>query len=117
MGYTDLTIQGSDMAAGCAENVGNIMAKALSEEFKVKENEFNTDGPINVAMFFEEVICPNEAFIYNDKLRALAQRVVKYLDKHIVLVQKSKDEEWDGKQYHLRRYRGMKKTIVLWLSE
>lgn len=117
MGYMDLSVQGSDMAAGCAEEVGNAMAKVLSKEFRTQSNEYNTDGPINVAMIFEEVICPNDVFKYNDKLQALAKRVVKAVEKQIKASEKTPSAEWDSKGMHLRRYRQMVRRIEAWLTD
>ena len=114
MGYMDLTVGGSDTAFACAIDVGDAMAKVLSKEFRDRTaNEWNTVGPVNVAMIFEEVICLNDTFIENDKLRSLAKKVVAYLEKLIEYSKKVK--EWDDKDMHLRRYRKMKNTIQKWL--
>lgn len=120
MGFTDLSILGSDTAADMANDIGDILAKRLSKEMKLKENEFNTDGPDNVAMFFEEVICKSgSVFMFNENLENIADKVIEYLEariKKIKEIQDDKDSYSDPDRF-IRRYKQMNKCIKKWLNE
>lgn len=111
MGYMDLSVLGSDKAAGFADDCGKALAKLLNKEIPRKANEFNTNGLINAAMFFEEVICRSEIFDYNDELKSTAAKIIAGLDDTI---RESEKGDWDEKDYHLRRYREMRRRIKAW---
>ncbi len=117
MGFTDMSIMGSDTAADMASNIGDMLAKKLTKESKVKDNEFNTDGIDNVAMFFEEVICKsNNVFSYNDNLIYLANNIVESLKNRIKGLSKKEYRNDDGVQEFISRYRQMTKAINRWIK-
>lgn len=117
MGFTDMSIMGSDYAADMALDIGNMLAKKLAEEFKTEGNEFNTDGVDNVAMFFEEVICKTgNVFSYNDNLIALANNTVHSLKDRIKTLSKKEHKNDESAHLFLSRYRQMLKAINKWIE-
>lgn len=90
------------------------LAKSLKKSLKEKGNDFNTEGVVNVALFFEEFIVPltqQYAEAYSDELNDVARKVVKKLEK---LIEASKSVEWltpDNKKYHLKAYNRMLRNM------
>jgi len=70
MGYMDLSISGSDMAADAAYSLIEAMVTSLKISLKDPGNNYNTSGAVNVAMIFDEMIIPSEYFAksYNENL-------------------------------------------------
>ncbi len=117
MGFTDLSIAGSDRAADMAYDIGNILADRLSKELEEETNEYNTDGFTNTAMFFEEVICKSgSVFMSNDNLQDIADKIIEYLEAIIKKIQDDKDSYSDPDRF-IRRYKQMNKCIKKWLNE
>jgi hypothetical protein len=60
MGYMGLScVCDSDAASDLAGNVFSGMVKTLRAGLKERGNEYNTDGPVNVALFIEEYLNPD----------------------------------------------------------
>lgn len=119
MGYTDISIGGSDRATGLVIDLAAAMLEVLKKEMTAETTELNTDGPINVALVFEEIICQSKAFDNDSGLMKLAERCVKYLDENIYAIKQSKPSEWgprNGKEYHLKRYQQLRRKIQNWLD-
>ena len=117
MGFTDMSIMGSDTAADMTRDIGDMLAKKLAKESKTKENEFNTDGIDNVAMFFEEVICKSgNAFSHNDDLLALADKIANSLKSRIKELGKKEYKNDESAHSFIRRYRQMLKAINKWIE-
>lgn len=117
MGFTDISIMGSDTAADMALNIGDMLAKKLTKESKAKDNEFNTDGIDNVAMFFEEVICKTvNVFSYNNNLICLANNIVESLEDRIKRLNKKEYRNDKSVQEFISRYRQMVKAINKWIE-
>lgn len=122
MGYCGLDhIGGSDEAADAASHVMDVMVKQMKQELKLKTNEFNTDGDVNVALMFCDMIVPcqkrkfGEPYVYHSGLRELAERVVKKLDTRIARESTidwgKSDRETESKTMHMRAYRRMRKQV------
>jgi hypothetical protein len=115
MGYMEITLVGSDMAAGLASVAIDKMVAELKKGVKVEENEYNTDGFINVACFFEELIVPNAeawASICSEKLLEVAKDALKRLD--ISLEKKFKPDFWEDEANrldHQKRYRELRASL------
>lgn len=117
MGFTDMSIMGSDTAADMASDIGDMLAEKLAEESKTKENEFNTDGIDNVAMFFEEVICKSgNVFSYNDNIIALANKIANSLKNRIKKLSKKEYKNDESAREFICRYRQMLKAINKWIE-
>ena len=117
MGFTDMSIMGSDTAADMARDIGDMLAKKLAKESKTKENEFNTDGIDNVAMFFEEVICrAGDVFNYNDNLIVLANNIANSLKERIKELSKKEYKNDESAHRFICRYRQMLKAINKWIE-
>lgn len=96
MGYTDLSIQGSDDASDLMGEIMEKMANVLRKEMKKKANEFNTPGCVNVGLVFEEVILRNKKiFGNNGELYKVALETQKILER---MIEKCKKDNW-SKQY------------------
>ena len=114
MGYMNLSVIGSDMAADIAYEVIEEMGEKLLEEASVENNEFNTDGCINVAMFIEEFVVPAPgwtAFVSSDwKLFKAAVKAEKLLVKRTERTGKRYKSRWDDEDnrvMHRERYQEM----------
>lgn len=79
MGFMNLSVVGSDQASDSASKAADAFAKQLEIEFKEKANEYNTPGPLNVAMIIVEM-CNNSSFILNERMQKLAKKCLKYLE-------------------------------------
>lgn len=68
----------SDSASDMAFSVIDAMADKLIEESKDKGNKYNTDGSLNVALFFKDIITPMDEYHFksNEKLQKLARTIL-----------------------------------------
>lgn len=126
MGYTDITILGSDAAADAYSYVQDEYKKAANKSIKILRKElkdthscFNTPGPANVAMIITE---PVEDFDLEIKIPLhleFSEQYPEFLDEVIdalsSYIDECKDPEvWDdlsNRDWHLKRYRQLlKKT-------
>ena len=103
----------SDDAVTLTDDVLTLVCKRLNKELKVKGNEFNLDGVVNVALFLESFVIPNKEYthIYVPELSNLLSNVV---DKLINLIEKTQSEVWTdnaGKKKHLTAYRRLHQKI------
>ena len=108
----------SDSAADLAFTVFSSMVKALRKGLKDKSNEYNTNGPVNVALFFEAFIVPvaEEYQDYSD-VWDLARDTKTELEKHLSM---SKKADWGGdlenKKMHITAYNRMLKALNKFLD-
>jgi hypothetical protein len=79
MGFMDLSIGGSDVAAGSASVCVSAFAKQLAIEFKEKGSEYNTPGPLNTAMIIVEM-CDDMPFILDDEMQKVAAKCLKWFE-------------------------------------
>lgn len=81
-GVMNLSVAGSDLAADSWMKVRRKMVDHaidhLEKELKVKGNEYNTHGPLNVAMILVEKF-DKEDFEYSTKLTKLGEKVLRLL--------------------------------------
>lgn len=115
MGYMGLeTITDSDLAADLSANVLSKVAKELKKGLKEKGNSLNTEGCVNVALFFEQCFCKtNDPCIYlHEDLYNIALETKEQLEELIAETTKDK-EEWDAGSWreHMSAYRRMLKNI------
>lgn len=116
MGYMGLDcVCDSDRAADLAAGVFRAMAKELRKGLKEVGNAYNTNGTVNVALFIEEYMDPNN-FHYNEEVINLVKDTKTALEKHI---EKSNNVEWDtenNKKWHMKAYNRMLKNLNKFLE-
>tara|TARA_B100001057_G_C22797656_1_gene930292 strand:- start:389 stop:778 length:390 start_codon:yes stop_codon:yes gene_type:complete len=117
MGYMDISMGGSDFAAGLASNAFDALAKVFRKHMKEEDgNAYNTSGVVNVALWFEG--CVSEALegwcelcenpLYNVAVECrdrLIEEEIKPAQK------KSLWENEDNRIYHLTRYRELRNAL------
>lgn len=84
MGFMGLSsVCESDNAADLGYRVSDAVTKILKEGLKQTANEYNTSGPINVALIFEALIIPakSSTYILDEKLVKIAQECILLLKK------------------------------------
>jgi hypothetical protein len=116
MGYMGLNcVNDSDRAADLAYGVFKKMADELREGLKEVGNAYNTNGCVNVALFIEEYLDPNN-FHYQEGVINLVKDTRTELEKHI---HKSDNAEWDtekNKNWHMKAYNRMLKNLNKFLE-
>jgi hypothetical protein len=109
MGYSGLDSWGDSDNASCfIYDVFDGLVKKIKKELKLKDNEFNTDGVINVYFYLEEFVFP----ISPDSIYQACDDIIEILDDVIValekILKKDKKEEWESeenRQFHLGKYK------------
>lgn len=123
MGYCGLdNVIDSDVAADLLYDVSDAVAKALSKGLKVRENGINTDGPVNVALVFEDSIIGTH--MHSENLVSVARKTASELEKIVENTKQSgvgeEEGEWDtekNKSFHLKAYKRMLASMNKWLKE
>lgn len=105
MGYTDISISGSDMAADLGYSIADSIALLLNTELQNNENScYNTNGCVNVALIFEELINKTSFMSHEDELYKVAKECRHILEQDL---KNSVAAEWDSKDnkdWHINRY-------------
>ena len=113
MGYSGLeSVADSDMAADLAGDIVDRMVSKLRKGMKVQDNCYNTDGCVNVALFFRDCVIPCDSYYCYDELRDVAFDCIKLLEKKVE--DANNDDEWDddsNRKYHLTEYRRMAREL------
>ncbi len=119
MGYSGLSsIWESDMAGGFATDLLRLdvdergsLIKKIRKHLSVKENEYNTDGVIDVGMLFRDLITPAAKFFCgscsSNELFELAKNCKKKMLKEIEQAKVKYKHEWDNESrrvQHLKAY-------------
>lgn len=111
-------INDSDMAADLAYVVMDKMFKELKKGLKEKANEYNTSGPVNVALFYEAFILPvADEYKYRPEAFEVALSAKKMLEERRAMMKIALD--WDdeaNKKMHLDAYARMIKSLDRFLS-
>ena|ERR1035437_1770106 len=84
MGYMGLgSVSESDNASDLAFNVSTAVAAVLKKGLKLQDNCWNTNGAVNVALVFEELIIPatDSAYFVDDEMLKIAAKCVLMLEK------------------------------------
>ena len=113
MGYTMhkgiLTVLDSDGAADFVYGLGQKLISLLRKQEKVKENTYNTDGILNVALTIQD--CFNSKGWSNNPLIDYAESFIPRFEKWIEQQTKA---EWDdeiNRAEHLKAYRNILSNI------
>lgn len=109
-GKTGLHTQDSDMAYDLHIEVQEAIVKILRKAEKVIENEFNTDGVLNVGMILQDL----QPICNGDDVAEFMVKFIPRLEKYIQQHEKISAEEWggsDNKNSHIRRYKSLLKNL------
>jgi len=123
MGYSGLgCVCDSDVASDLAFDAVSAMAKALRKGMKIKENGWNTDGCVNVALFIEELIGKkasdiSNSLICNDDFIQLAKDDLKLMQEKYNKAKKVKWDTGENKKMHLDAYKRMIKSLKRFIDQ
>ena len=119
MGYSGLenavdSDAASDIVFYIEENIKKVLSKALKSPYP---NIVDTDGPVSVALVFQDHIIPGG--VCGEDLIELADKTIDGLDELIDDI--GNVDDWDGdvdnRQYHLSAYKRLKKTLKKYIKE
>lgn len=116
MGYTDLSVGGSDTASDLACSMVSAMVQVLRSELKEPHNEFNTPGVLNVAMVLEELVFQFEEYDHKD----LTLLVKDTLEGMQLLRKKSQNSKWKSeknKQEHISEFDELIKILTAYYKK
>lgn len=119
MGYMGLESSSeSDRAADLMNRVLDGIAEHLHEGLQEAGNSYNTDGCVNVAFVFDELLPQghHEIYISCPRLREVARQCIAKLD---ALISEAQTIEWDNEDnryYHLTHYRRLKESVERFVS-
>jgi len=116
MGYMDITLGGSDLAAAVASDLFAAIAKSLKKSLAETANEFNTSGPVNVALWFEACVIGNldgwcdlcENPVYDVAVECRDRLIEEEIKPAM------RKSDWDdeaNRLLHLRRYRDLRNAL------
>ncbi len=115
MGYSNITLYGSDTAADAYSWVNddftksaNRSVKRLRKELKDMGNEFNTSGPVNVAIILTESPAP---LFFSSDYPGFLEEVIEALTKYTADSSKAEWEDRDNRKKHLSRYRDLLRKL------
>jgi len=116
MGYMDISIVSSDMAADCIGNINEIIAQKLRKELKQDNGCYNTDGWVNVALWFEGCVVNSLdgwLELCGNPLYQVAVDCRKLLNEKSIKTAQDKNlwEEEDNRLMHLNRYLELQKAL------
>lgn len=118
MGYNGLeNAVDSDNAADIVFCIEKSIKSLLSKELRSRQTEFNTDGPVSVALVFQDHIIPGG--FYGDDMIELANDTIDGLDDLIDDI--GSVDDWGGntgnRQYHLSCYKRLRKMLKKYIKE
>jgi hypothetical protein len=90
----------SDNAAELSEEICEAIVGKLRIAEKKKDNEYNTEGIVNVALFLQELETPRDC---NHAIHAFLTEFVVRFKKSIAKEQKGKWDDKENKQDHINR--------------
>lgn len=118
MGFTDLTLNGSDMAADMASFATSAMVRVLRKELSNKANEYNTPGPVNVALFFEERLIPGGfGQDFHSDLTKLAEETLELLEQHYIACDGAEWDDATHKNEHMGAYKRMINSMKKFIKD
>tara|TARA_Y100000034_G_C6827555_1_gene373262 strand:+ start:250 stop:615 length:366 start_codon:yes stop_codon:yes gene_type:complete len=119
MGYMGLeNYVDSDEASGLMGMCIDAIVPVLKKELKVVNNEYNTDGCVNVALFFEAVVIPAEMGTYEEGLAEVAQETITLIQEKLD-TQFENPDDWSSKDNydeHKDAYERMIEALIKWLE-
>jgi len=105
MGFMDLSLHGSDMASDASSFATGAMVAVLRKELSNKANEYNTPGPVNVALYFSERLIPGGFHQdFHPGLTKLAEDTLHDLELHYIACEKAEWDDAESKAEHMSVY-------------
>jgi hypothetical protein len=83
MGFSDVSVEGSDLAADLALEVGKSITKVLLCGLKERGNSYNTSGAINVALILDELMGPHWLSYVPENFEGLLEEVLTGLEDEL----------------------------------
>jgi hypothetical protein len=118
MGYMGLDKwSDSDMASGAFGCAVDAMLKVLSRELKSKENCYNTDGVVNVALVIESGLLDVVPDYYLDEFNF--KYLLDGLEQHRKEALASQKDQWqdeESRKMHLNAYERMIRNVKKFLK-
>ena len=116
MGYMTISIVGSDMAADQIAGVNDVIAEKLREDLTEDNGCFNTNGWVNVALWFEGCVVKSLdgwMELSGNPLYQVAVECRELLNEHSIKPARNKEEwdEEDNRLMHLNRYLELRKAL------
>lgn len=106
------------MRVETSDALTKVIIEKLETALKYKANEYNTNGPVNVALFFRDYIIPVKKTFSSralEDLYDLALATIKLLKRDIATIRHSRTSTWasskrsgkQNKQWHTQKYQKM----------
>lgn len=114
MGIMSYTVTGSDNCADMATDIYEKILKRLQIRIKRSDNEYNTDGTMDVAMFIDEALLKQIKLIkvfYRRDFRDLGEDCKKRLQQHIDAYLKLDKEAKKGCKAYYNSLRRLKVSV------
>lgn len=108
----------SDGAADMVADIEDALYRILNKELKNKGNELNTDGPTNVALYFEAFLLPTKDEWHSVKLEKLAIKVIYLLENKVKMCESNSG--WDSeknRKYHIKSFKRLIKSLNKFLDK
>ncbi len=120
MGYSGITIVDSDMAFDCALSAVRAMVKSLKKSLMVDGGGFNTDGPVNVALFFSELLASGESewSQYEDLVQVAMTasegmfRLIKRVEDNLPVIITARGRWKMSRKEHLDRFHELNQCLL-----
>jgi len=104
----------SDNAAELSGNICEVIVGKLRKAEKLKDNDCNTEGVINVALFLQELETP---LLCNYAIYDFLKDFVVRFEKHVAQCEKADWEDYKNKLAHIRRYKTVLQNLKLKLKK
>lgn len=118
MGYMGLDDYGeSDAAFDVAYSAIDAMVEELAAALENDGNEYNTDGPVNVALFFEAFIVQNDNFNGIEAVEKLAKATLEKLNKKIELANAAEWDTQENKDKHILAFKRMAASLQGFIND
>lgn len=121
MGYMGLSsVYDSDNAADDFAGVIQSMADEMEKCLKVKTNEYNTDGIINVALMFEQPLLKAvPTYVRQDYFGDISKKVIRGLEKKIMILTKldKKYKKDRNIMFHLSSFKRLLRSAKNYVKE
>ena len=117
MGYMDISIGGSDMAADCHAGAVSALVESYKRDLKNPGNCYNTSGPINVGLsvasigpsFWDYYYMDGDSF-FPDLMKGLDDQIQQIINYKKAEPDRAGDED-ENLNWHLKEYRAIRRKV------